>query len=104
MYTHTHTQLCRVYGCACDGCCVLLQHPELLLVSHYKKPASSTDPDGVALLWDLKYKKDTPDYIFNSQVCLCVCVCVCVCVGAMSSFLARVQSCQLVSVTFIRAT
>ena len=45
-----------------------LQHPELLLVSYYTNPNIPHDPDGVALMWDLKFKKDTPDYIFNCQV------------------------------------
>jgi len=35
------------------------------------------EPDGVALVWNLKYKKDTPEYIFHCQVrtsfnCNCV--------------------------------
>lgn len=42
-------------------------HPELLLVSYYTNPNIPHDPDGVALMWDLKFEKDTPDYIFNCQ-------------------------------------
>lgn len=44
------------------------QHPELLLVSYYTNPNVPHDPDGVVLMWDLKFQKDTPDYIFNCQV------------------------------------
>lgn len=42
-------------------------HPELLLVSYYTNPNIPHDPDGVVLMWDLKFQKDTPDYIFNCQ-------------------------------------
>lgn len=45
------------------------QHPELLLVGYYTNPNIPHDPDGVVLMWDLKFQKDTPDYIFNCQVC-----------------------------------
>ena len=26
------------------------------------------DPDGVVLIWDLKFNKETPDYVFNCHV------------------------------------
>jgi dynein intermediate chain len=42
-------------------------HPELLLVSYFTNPNIPHDPDGVVLMWDLKFQKDTPDYIFNCQ-------------------------------------
>ncbi|XP_064397759.1 cytoplasmic dynein 1 intermediate chain 1-like [Halichondria panicea] len=42
-------------------------HPELLLVSYYTNPNIPHDPDGVALMWDLKFQKDSPDYVFNCQ-------------------------------------
>jgi hypothetical protein len=44
------------------------QHPELVLVGYYTNPNVPHDPDGVALMWDLKFHKETPDYIFNCQV------------------------------------
>ena len=55
-HTHTHTQ-----------------HPELVLVGYYTNPNVPHDPDGVALMWDLKFHKETPDYIFNCQVRSLVC-------------------------------
>lgn len=49
-------------------CITVTQHPELFLVSYYVNPNIPHDPDGVALMWDIKFQKDTPDYIFNCQV------------------------------------
>lgn len=40
-------------------------HPGILLASYYQQETTSMDPDGVVLMWDLKFDKDTPDYIFN---------------------------------------
>ena len=43
----------------------------MVLVSYYQMDnaiTSSSDPDGVVLMWDLKFKKDTPDFIFNCYV------------------------------------
>jgi len=37
-------------------------YPELLLASYED---SSLDPDGVALVWNSKFKTNTPEYIFN---------------------------------------
>lgn len=37
-------------------------YPELLLASYED---SSLDPDGVALVWNSKFKSNTPEYIFN---------------------------------------
>ena len=48
-----------------------LQHTGMVLVSYYQMDnaiTSSSDPDGVVLMWDLKFKKDTPDFIFNCYV------------------------------------
>ena len=42
-------------------------HSELLLVSYYSNSTVFNDPDGVALMWDMKFQKGSPDYIFNCQ-------------------------------------
>ena len=39
--------------------------PELLLASYED---SSLDPDGVALVWNTKFKSTTPEFVFNCSV------------------------------------
>ncbi len=53
-YTHTH-----------------VQHPGVVAASYYLQETISMDPDGVVLIWDLKFNKDTPDYVFNCHVSAC---------------------------------
>ncbi len=48
--------------------CVVLQHPELLAASYTTNEDTHNEVDGVALIWNIKYKKTTPEYIFNYQV------------------------------------
>ncbi|XP_071552664.1 cytoplasmic dynein 1 intermediate chain-like isoform X47 [Panulirus ornatus] len=43
------------------------QYPELLVASYNNNEDSPHDPDGVALVWNTKFKKDTPEYIFHCQ-------------------------------------
>ncbi|KAL8606116.1 Dynein, cytoplasmic 1, intermediate chain 2a [Nucella lapillus] len=43
------------------------QHPELLLASYSANEDATNVPDGVALMWNMKYRKDTPEYIFHCQ-------------------------------------
>ncbi|XP_034051883.1 cytoplasmic dynein 1 intermediate chain 2-like isoform X3 [Gymnodraco acuticeps] len=43
------------------------QYPELLVASYNNNEDSPHEPDGVALVWNLKYKKETPEYIFHCQ-------------------------------------
>uniref|UniRef100_A0A3Q2YXF3 Dynein, cytoplasmic 1, intermediate chain 2b n=1 Tax=Hippocampus comes TaxID=109280 RepID=A0A3Q2YXF3_HIPCM len=43
------------------------QYPELLVASYNNNEDSPHEPDGVALVWNLKYKKNTPEYIFHCQ-------------------------------------
>lgn len=43
------------------------QHPELLLASYNTNEDSPHDPDGVALIWNMKFKKQTPEYVFHCQ-------------------------------------
>lgn len=44
------------------------QYPELLVASYNNNEDAPHDPDGVALVWNMKYKKNTPEYIFHCQV------------------------------------
>ena len=46
-------------------CISVIQHPELLLASFN---AGDGDTDGLALVWNVNFRKDTPDYVFHSQV------------------------------------
>lgn len=43
------------------------QYPELLLASYNNNEDSPNDPDGVALIWNTKFKKTTPECIFHCQ-------------------------------------
>ncbi|CAG0898624.1 unnamed protein product [Darwinula stevensoni] len=43
------------------------QYPELLVASYNNNVASPHDPDGVALVWNTRFKKHTPEYIFHCQ-------------------------------------
>ncbi|XP_064643506.1 cytoplasmic dynein 1 intermediate chain 1-like isoform X3 [Lineus longissimus] len=43
------------------------QHPELLVASYNNNEESPHEPDGVALIWNIKFKKTTPEYIFHCQ-------------------------------------
>ncbi|XP_071444751.1 cytoplasmic dynein 1 intermediate chain isoform X5 [Hetaerina americana] len=43
------------------------QFPELLVASYHNNEDSPHDPDGVCLIWNTKFKKTTPEYIFHCQ-------------------------------------
>ncbi|XP_066993337.1 cytoplasmic dynein 1 intermediate chain isoform X1 [Anabrus simplex] len=43
------------------------QFPELLVASYHNNEDSPNDPDGVCLVWNTKFKKTTPEYIFHCQ-------------------------------------
>ncbi|KAJ3595299.1 hypothetical protein NHX12_004603 [Muraenolepis orangiensis] len=43
------------------------QYPELLVASYNNNEDAPHEPDGVALVWNLKYKKSTPEYTFHCQ-------------------------------------
>lgn len=45
-----------------------LQYPELLVASYNNNEDAPHEPDGVALVWNMKYKKTTPEYVFHCQV------------------------------------
>lgn len=45
-----------------------LQFSELLVASYNANEDMPHDPDGVALVWNVKFKKTTPDYVFHCQV------------------------------------
>lgn len=51
-----------------NDCHVSPQYPELLVASYNNNEDAPHEPDGVALVWNLKYKKGTPEYIFHCQV------------------------------------
>lgn len=44
------------------------QYPELLVSSYNNNEDAPHEPDGVALVWNMKYKKTTPEYVFHCQV------------------------------------
>ncbi|XP_008397648.1 dynein, cytoplasmic 1, intermediate chain 2a isoform X2 [Poecilia reticulata] len=44
-----------------------LQYPELLVASYNNNEETPHEPDGVALVWNMKYKKATPEYVFHCQ-------------------------------------
>uniref|UniRef100_A0A0B7AJB1 Cytoplasmic dynein 1 intermediate chain 2 n=1 Tax=Arion vulgaris TaxID=1028688 RepID=A0A0B7AJB1_9EUPU len=43
------------------------QFPELLVASYNGNDDAPNDPDGVALIWNLKFKNMAPEYIFHCQ-------------------------------------
>ncbi|XP_052004529.1 dynein, cytoplasmic 1, intermediate chain 2a isoform X2 [Xyrauchen texanus] len=43
------------------------QYPELLVASYNNNEEALHEPDGVALVWNMKYKKTTPEYVFHCQ-------------------------------------
>ncbi|XP_059812092.1 cytoplasmic dynein 1 intermediate chain 2-like isoform X4 [Hypanus sabinus] len=43
------------------------QCPELLVASYTNNEDALNEPDGVALIWNMKFKKTTPEYIFHCQ-------------------------------------
>ncbi|TRZ03473.1 hypothetical protein DNTS_001930, partial [Danionella cerebrum] len=43
------------------------QYPELLVASYNANEDAPHEPDGVVLVWNMKFKKTTPEYIFHCQ-------------------------------------
>ncbi|XP_059822629.1 cytoplasmic dynein 1 intermediate chain 2-like isoform X2 [Hypanus sabinus] len=43
------------------------QYPELLVASYNNNEDAPHEPDGVALVWNMKFKKATPEYVFHCQ-------------------------------------
>nr|XP_019945981.1 PREDICTED: cytoplasmic dynein 1 intermediate chain 1 [Paralichthys olivaceus] len=43
------------------------QYPELMVASYNNNEDAPHEPDGVALVWNIKFKKATPEYIFHCQ-------------------------------------
>uniref|UniRef100_A0A6Q2YSZ2 Cytoplasmic dynein 1 intermediate chain 1 n=1 Tax=Esox lucius TaxID=8010 RepID=A0A6Q2YSZ2_ESOLU len=43
------------------------QYPELLVASYNNNEDAPHEPDGVALVWNMKFKKNTPEYVFHCQ-------------------------------------
>uniref|UniRef100_A0A803JRX9 Dynein cytoplasmic 1 intermediate chain 1 n=1 Tax=Xenopus tropicalis TaxID=8364 RepID=A0A803JRX9_XENTR len=44
-----------------------LQYPELMVASYNNNEDAPHEPDGVALVWNMKFRKTTPEYIFHCQ-------------------------------------
>eukprot|EP00794_Sanderia_malayensis_P003450 gene3450-3946_t len=44
-----------------------LQYPELLVASYNQNEDAPQDPDGIALIWNMKYNKSSPEYVFHNQ-------------------------------------
>ena len=42
-------------------------YPELLMSSYNQNESVPHDPDGVVLVWNSKFRKDTPEFIFHCQ-------------------------------------
>ena len=47
---------------------IVFQYPELLVASYNNNEDAPHEPDGVALIWNMKYQKESPEYIFHCQV------------------------------------
>ncbi|CAG7837939.1 unnamed protein product [Allacma fusca] len=43
------------------------QYPELLVASYSNNEDAPHDPDGVCLIWNTKFMKTTPEYVFHCQ-------------------------------------
>ncbi|XP_026999159.2 dynein, cytoplasmic 1, intermediate chain 2a isoform X1 [Tachysurus fulvidraco] len=43
------------------------QYPELLMASYSSNEEAPHEPDGVVLVWNMKYKKTTAEYVFHCQ-------------------------------------
>ncbi|KAI5614993.1 cytoplasmic dynein 1 intermediate chain 2 isoform X1, partial [Silurus asotus] len=43
------------------------QYPELLVASYSSNDEAPHEPDGVVLVWNMKYKKTTAEYVFHCQ-------------------------------------
>merc|ERR1719361_415905 len=41
--------------------------PELLLGSYSSRETTTNEAEGVCLVWNLKYKRETPEYVFTSE-------------------------------------
>lgn len=47
---------------------ICLQYQELLLASYSSNPELPHEPDGICVVWNSMFKKDSPEYIFHCQV------------------------------------
>lgn len=43
------------------------QFPELLVASYNQNDLAPNEPDGICLVWNMKFKKNTPEYVFHCQ-------------------------------------
>ena len=44
------------------------KYPELILVSYNNNEEAPNEPEGVVLIWNKKFSKTSPEYIFHCQV------------------------------------
>lgn len=44
-----------------------VQHPELIVASYQNNEATPHEPDGTVLVWNSKFKKTSPEYVFYCQ-------------------------------------
>ena len=44
------------------------KYPELILVSYNNNEEAPNEPEGVVLVWNKKFSKTSPEYIFHCQV------------------------------------
>jgi len=43
------------------------QYPELLLASYFTNESAPSEPDGTLLVWNMKFKNTSPEYVFHCQ-------------------------------------
>lgn len=43
------------------------EFPELLVASYNQNDEAPNEPDGICLVWNMKFKKTTPEYVFHCQ-------------------------------------
>uniref|UniRef100_A0A8C4SN29 Dynein cytoplasmic 1 intermediate chain 1b n=1 Tax=Erpetoichthys calabaricus TaxID=27687 RepID=A0A8C4SN29_ERPCA len=48
-------------------CFISQYYPELMVASYNNNEDMPHEPDGIALVWNMKFKKTTPEYIFHCQ-------------------------------------
>ncbi|KAI5629982.1 cytoplasmic dynein 1 intermediate chain 1 isoform X5 [Silurus asotus] len=56
-----------VFEFASNGMDEINQHPESLMASYNANEHAPQEPDGVVLVWNMKFKKTIPEYIFHCQ-------------------------------------
>lgn len=72
--SHARLSLNRVFYCdrwSKNRCVTSMdwatQYPELVVASYHNNQESPNEPDGVVVVWNTKFKKDTPEEVFHCQ-------------------------------------